>query len=130
MLPLAGLFSSTGDSTVIRLSFIFRISCTRDWYVHECDSMGIRSTFRSRMMSTGLDDGVPVAVDGRLLDAENKLSFEFKIWSRNFRSSFADIISAAAPLGHRMIGITPSRVSHMQHIDYQGEFTHCNHDTE
>jgi hypothetical protein len=30
-------------------------------------------------MSTGLEEGVPVAVDGRLLDAENRLSFEFKI---------------------------------------------------
>jgi hypothetical protein len=64
-------------------------------------------------MSTGLDEGVPVAVDGRLLDAENKLSFEFKMWSRNLRSSFADIISAAAPFGQRMMGITPREVSNI-----------------
>jgi hypothetical protein len=62
-------------------------------------------------MSTGRDEGVPLAVDGRLLDAEKRLSFEFNMWSRSFRSSFADIISAAAPLGQRMIGMTPEKVS-------------------
>lgn len=75
--------------------------------------MGMRSTFRSRIMSTGLDDGVPAAVDGRLVGAENKLSFEFKMWSRNFRSSLAEIISAAAPFGHRIMGMTPRPVSCM-----------------
>jgi hypothetical protein len=40
--------------------------------------MGIRSTFRSRIMRTGLADEVPVAVAGLLLDAEKRLSFEFK----------------------------------------------------
>jgi hypothetical protein len=62
-------------------------------------------------MSTGRDEGVPLAADDRLLDAEKRLSFEFKMWSRNFRSSFADIISAAAPLGQRMMGMTPDMVS-------------------
>lgn len=62
-------------------------------------------------MRTGREDGVPVAAEGRLLDEEKRLSFEFRIWSRNFRSSFADIISAAAPFGQRIIGITPDKVS-------------------
>src|SRR3978361_2335946 len=92
--------------------------------------MGIKSTFRSRMMRTGLDEGVPADVDGRLLGAENRLSFEFKMWSRNFRSSFADIISAAAPFGHRIMGMTPSKVSREKDIDSEGNRTHCNHHTE
>jgi hypothetical protein len=33
------------------------------------------------------------------------------MWSRNFRSSFAEIISAAAPFGQRMMGMTPRKVS-------------------
>jgi hypothetical protein len=73
--------------------------------------MGIISTLRSSMMSTGREDGVPVAVDGLLPGVEKRLSFEFRIWSRSFRSSFPDIISAAAPFGQRIIGMTPSRVS-------------------
>lgn len=68
-------------------------------------------------MRTGRDEGVPVAVEGRLLDVENKLSFEFNIWSRSFRSSFADIISAADPLGHRMMGMTAVNVS-LVHGEY------------
>jgi len=68
--------------------------------------MGIKSTFRSKMMSTGRDEGVPDAVEGLFDGAENRLSFEFKIWSRSFRSSLAAIISAAAPFGQRIMGIT------------------------
>lgn len=66
--------------------------------------MGIRSTFRSRIIRTGRDEGVPAAA--RLLGAENKLSLELRMWSRSFRSSLAAIISAAAPLGQRIIGMT------------------------
>ena len=71
----------------------------------------MRSTFRSKINSTGRDEGVPDAVEGRLLDAEKRLSFEFKMWSRSFLSSFSDIICAAAPFGHRIIGITPVLIS-------------------
>jgi hypothetical protein len=49
------------------------------------------------MINTGLD-AVP----------ENKLASLFdKKWSRSFLSSFAEIISAAFPLGQRMMGMDP-----------------------
>jgi hypothetical protein len=80
-------------------------------------------------MSTGLEDDAPVALDGRLLEAEKRLSFEFRIWSRSFRSSLADIISAAAPLGQRMIGMTPGAISNAQSSG-RCVCTHCDHNTE
>ena len=62
--------------------------------------MGIKSTLRSRMISTGLDVGVPAAPGLE----EKRLSFEFRMWSRSLRSSFCAIISAAASLGQRIYG--------------------------
>lgn len=76
--------------------------------------MGTRSTFRSRMTRTGLEVGVPAADDeGRACD-EKRLSLELRMWSRSLRSSLAAIISAAAPLGHRIcfvrrISMLPSK---------------------
>ena len=69
--------------------------------------MGIRSMFRSTMIKTGLEVGVPVAEEGLWLEPENKLSFELSIWSRSLRSNLAAIISAAAPFGHLITGIAP-----------------------
>jgi len=79
-----------------------KISKHRLWYVHEWDNMGVRSTFRSRMMRTGLDDGVPAVEDAGRACEENRLSLELRTWSRSLRSSFAAIISAAAALGQRI----------------------------
>lgn len=68
--------------------------------------MGMRSTLRSRIMRTGRDD--VVAVDGVAREVfEKRLSFEFRMWSRSLRSSWADIISAALPFGQRIMGMTP-----------------------
>ena len=64
--------------------------------------MGIRSTLRSRITSTGLEVEIPAA-EGADRDCEEKrLSLELRTWSRSFRSSFVAIISAAAPLGQRI----------------------------
>ena len=79
-------------------------------------------------MSTGRDEGVPLAVEGRLLEAEKRLSFEFKIWSRSFRSSFAEIISAAAPFGHLIMGMTPEPLAEFPvSVD---DLTHGGHNTK
>ena len=91
--------------------------------------MGIRSTFLSRIRRTGRDEVALVEVDGRLPELENKLSFEFKMWSRSLRSSFADIISAAAPLGHRIMGMTPVTIS-FKLCSWKSAHTHSNNDAE
>ena len=70
--------------------------------------MGIKSKFLSTTMRTGLDDGVPAADEGFRSLPEKRLSLELRMWSRSFLSSFAAIISAAPPLGHRRIGIVPA----------------------
>lgn len=76
--------------------------------------MGIKSMLRSTMIRTGLEVGVPVAEDGLWLEPENRLSFELRMWSRSLRSNFAEINSAAAPFGHRIIGIAPdSEIEHL-----------------
>ena len=54
---------------------------------YECESMELRSTFRSRMIRTGREVGVPADDAGRALD-EKRLSRELRMWSRNLRSSF------------------------------------------
>jgi hypothetical protein len=64
--------------------------------------MGIRSTLRSRITSTGLDVGVPVAEAPERACEEKRLSLELRMWSRSLRSSLVAIISAAAPLGQRI----------------------------
>ena len=81
-------------------------------------------------MRTGRDEAIPDAVEGLLLEAENKLSFEFRIWSRSFLSSFAAIISAAAPFGQRMIGITATSISKTRFIHIAEYLTHSNHNAE
>lgn len=48
----------TRTSTVTRFSFMPRTSFTSAWYVQLCESIGTRSTFRSRMTSTGVCDVV------------------------------------------------------------------------
>lgn len=62
--------------------------------------MGIRSTLRSRITSTGLDVAAAEGLD-RACD-EKRLSLELRMWSRSLRSSLVAIISAAAPLGQRI----------------------------
>jgi hypothetical protein len=79
-----------------------KMSKQRLWYVQEWDSMGIRSMLRSRITSTGRDVGVPAADGADRACDENRLSLELRTWSRSLRSSFAAIISAAAPLGQRI----------------------------
>ncbi len=106
--PRAGFFSSTGVSMVTRFSFMPSTSCTRLWYVHECDSIVVRSMLRSKMISTGRDTGVPADDVGRPPPA-NMLSLELSRWSRSLRSSFVAMISAAMPLGQRIIGMTPGK---------------------
>lgn len=64
--------------------------------------MGIRSTLRSRMISTGLDVGVPPIEGFCRACGEKRLSLELRMWSRSLRSSLVAIISAAAPLGQRI----------------------------
>lgn len=61
----------------------------------------MRSNANAPMTMTGRDD----TVDDLL--SENKFVFEFRMWSRSFRSSLAQMSSAAPPLGQRMMGTTP-----------------------
>ena len=61
------------------------------------------STFRSRMISTGLE-GVVYAF---CVVLEKRLSFELRTWSRSFRSSLVAIILASSDCGHRMMGTEP-----------------------
>ena len=77
------------------------------------------------MIKTGLEVGTLADEVGLEPLLENRLSFEFRTWSRSFRSSFADMSSAAPPFGHRMIGIDPvARLSLVQ--DSRKQHTHCN----
>ncbi len=114
----------------MRLRCIFKTSWTRDWYVHECESMGIRSTLRSTMTRTGRDEGVPEDEDGRWPWLEKRLSLEFRMWSLNLRSSFAAIISAGPPFGLRIIGIEPVARLAESGIFYGGRLTHGNYHTK
>ena len=82
------------------------------------------------MTRTGRDKGVPEEDVGRWPWLENRFVLESRIWSLSLRSNFAAIISAGPPLGHRMIGIEPVRLS-AGLMNYRlRELTHCNYYTE